>query len=57
LTARYGLPDPIANPFAIDAPIINELAKPGPLVAAKRIDFRWGKFSLRLLRDRVVRGA
>jgi hypothetical protein len=28
------LPKPIANPLAIDAPIISELARPGPLVAA-----------------------
>ena len=28
------LPKPIANPFAIDAPIMSELARPGPLVAA-----------------------
>src|SRR5256885_8885179 len=34
LIPTYRLPKPIANPFAIDAPIISELARPGPLVAA-----------------------
>ena len=28
------MPKPIANPLAIDAPIMSELARPGPLVAA-----------------------
>src|SRR5581483_7352703 len=32
--ARYGFPKPIAIPLAIEAPIIRELARPGPLVAA-----------------------
>jgi len=31
---EIGFAKPIASPFAIEAPIINELAKPGPLVAA-----------------------
>jgi len=38
LIARNGLPKPIASPLATDATIVNELARPGPLVAAKASD-------------------